>query len=268
MTELAYEDILAVLQRLGLRALEARSYLELKSRGPLTASELGRSIGVHRVWAYRLLETMQSQGVVEVLAQRPRRYLAAPLESFAERRLEERRRRLEADSVLLQLLRTDRGSSQVPRAPRFQIFRRPTPAFTRGVVLVERSRKLVQAGFDRDAWRKWRAVGGARVVIQAAQTGREVRLLFGQDTETEREARAWLGQNGPQLQARVLRAPAFLGVTVDHAEALVLFPLSGETPSGVVGAWSNDPGFVDAQGVLFRSAWETAEPLTPRAGGA
>ncbi len=261
VAELAYEDTLEVLQRLGLRTVEARFYLLLRSRGPLRASELARSAGVHRVWAYRLLEGMQSQGIVEILAQRPRRYLAAPLESFAELRLEERKRRLETDEVLLRLLLADPGGSALPRAPRFQIFRRSTPAFTRGILLVERSRRLIQAGFDREGWKRFRSVRGVRVLIRAAQAGREIKLLLSRDPEIEREVRALEAKDLPRFEVRVARVPVFLGIASDHAEALVLFPHSTETPSGVVGAWSNDPGFVDSQGVLFRSAWEAAEPL-------
>lgn len=259
MVELPYEDSVAVLVRMGLTPVEARLYLRLLQQGPARASELARAVSVHRVWAYRVLEEMQSHGLVEVRAERPRRYVATPLESFAERSLKERELRLETDRALLRLLGTDRGPAPPDRSVRFQIFRRAAPARSRAALLLGRCLRDARVLWPASDWRALQGAGVWEAALNAARRGRSVRVLVGTDAGLRREMWASLGgRRPPGLELRELPHQGSRVVVVDHREALVFLSSGEGVARGVVAAWSNDPGFVDAHGVLFRSAWEAA----------
>jgi DNA-binding MarR family transcriptional regulator len=264
VAELSYEDSVAVLVRLGLTPVQARFYLHLLRQGPTRASELARAVSVHRVWGYRVLEEMQSHGLVEVLAERPRRYVATPLESFAERSLKERALSLETDRALLKLLVADREAAPSGRSVRFQIFRRLGPAQGRAALLLGRCERDAQVLWPAAGWRALRAAGVWEAALGAARAGRAVRMLVGVDPALRKDLRSALGEGlPPGLELRELHQQGSRLVLVDHREALVFLSSGEGSPRGVVAAWSNDPGFVDAHGVLFRSAWEASRPFRP-----
>ncbi|MFZ1022748.1 MAG: helix-turn-helix domain-containing protein, partial [Thermoplasmata archaeon] len=85
-----WRDLLTALNRFGIAEREAKLYLLLLSRGRATARDLTRESNVDRVLTYRTLDAMRARGLVQVTAERPRRYVPLPPRVLFERSLVER----------------------------------------------------------------------------------------------------------------------------------------------------------------------------------
>lgn len=87
---------LGILISLGLHESESRVYLTLLDHSSLTAATLAKMADVPRSHLYKVLQDLQSRGLVEILLQgNARSYRAKPLRSFLEAKAMELRARLQ-----------------------------------------------------------------------------------------------------------------------------------------------------------------------------
>lgn len=252
----SHDQILAALQRLGLPGREALLYLELLERGPVPAPRLAHHVGVHRVHLYRLLDRMQSKGVVELSAERPRRYSAASLSSLGQSWIRNQRRQLAADTALIQWLIVALQPSAVGSYPRFQIYRTRTGWQARLQEMIQRAEREIAASVrlgDRldsePVWKRLRRTGRPRL---------QVRLLL--DRRPGEWARPRAEPKTEAFEARVLSHDALRGIIVDRREALAFLRDPLDPDGRPTAAWSNDPGFVESQRLVFQSLWNSAPP--------
>ena len=70
------EEASRALEALGLTGKEASAYLGLLRNGVSTAQEVSRLLGVQYPAVYRILESLESKGWIEVSQERPNRYRA------------------------------------------------------------------------------------------------------------------------------------------------------------------------------------------------
>ena len=68
------EEIARALEALGLTGKEARAYLTLLRNGTSTAQQVSRLLEVQYPAVYRILQSLQSKGWIEVSQERPNRY--------------------------------------------------------------------------------------------------------------------------------------------------------------------------------------------------
>lgn len=78
------EDIARALETLGLTGKEARAYLGLARNGVSTAQQVSESLGVQYPAVYRVLQSLQSKGWIDVSQERPNRYRARAPRIVAE----------------------------------------------------------------------------------------------------------------------------------------------------------------------------------------
>ncbi|MGH9387972.1 MAG: TrmB family transcriptional regulator, partial [Vicinamibacteria bacterium] len=78
------EDVVRALETLGLTGKEARAYLSLQRNGPLAAQQVSQLLGVQYPAVYRILQSLQSKGWIEVSRERPNRYRARAPRIVAE----------------------------------------------------------------------------------------------------------------------------------------------------------------------------------------
>src|SRR5271169_415672 len=95
-----WSELVASLARFGLPEREAKLYLAALRRGRATARELTRDATVDRVLGYRILDAMRAQGLMEVTAERPRRYAPLTPSALLDRDLRNRRTRLQEAETL------------------------------------------------------------------------------------------------------------------------------------------------------------------------
>ncbi len=84
------EDVTRALGALGLTGKEARAYLVLLRTGVSTAHQVSQLLGVQYPAVYRILQSLQAKGWIEVSQERPNRYRARSPRIVAEEARQER----------------------------------------------------------------------------------------------------------------------------------------------------------------------------------
>src|SRR5206468_6422453 len=78
------EDVARALETLGLTGKESRAYLSLLQNGVATAQHVSQLLEVQYPAVYRILQSLQTKGGVEVSRERPNRYRARAARIVAE----------------------------------------------------------------------------------------------------------------------------------------------------------------------------------------
>jgi len=96
------QDLTQAMKRLGFTANESRAYVALLRKHPATGYEMATASGVPRSAIYNVLRSLERQGLVNVVQEKPARYIPVPpdrlfnlLESRFARNLAEVRARIE-----------------------------------------------------------------------------------------------------------------------------------------------------------------------------
>src|SRR6266545_2956542 len=102
---MAEEDASRALETLGLTGKEARAYLGLVRNGVSTAQQVSVHLGVQYPAVYRILQSLQSKGWIEVSQERPNRYRARAPRIVAEEARQARGNDLESAAEVVGGLR-------------------------------------------------------------------------------------------------------------------------------------------------------------------
>jgi Sugar-specific transcriptional regulator TrmB len=259
--------------RFGLEEREAKLYLAALRRGRATASELTREAGVDRVLGYRLLDRLRERGLMEVTAERPRRYAPVSPTTLVERDLRSRRRRLAEDEGVARLL-VDHLATQISGptsgAPRYQLLVGATQVYDHLQDMVGRARTGIDVMLTFHSLRASIDQGlQARVGPFVAGGGR-VRMILEGDPRlgptlarfrqvTRRHENAEFRERTPQ--------PTRLTI-VDGREALVfLVSEARDHHRDEVAVWTDHPKFVGGQQIFFDRIWAEAAPSRAREAG-
>ncbi len=90
----ALRDINTALTRFRLSKNEVKVYLYLARYGAQKAQKIAESLGVHRTEAYKILRTLENEGVIYRVLERPMKFTAVPFEKVLDTEIEERRQRI------------------------------------------------------------------------------------------------------------------------------------------------------------------------------
>jgi sugar-specific transcriptional regulator TrmB len=104
------EDVARALEVLGLTGKEARAFLCLVRNGVSTAQRVSQLLGVQYPAVYRLLQSLQSKGWIEVSQERPNRYRARAPRIVAEEARQSRNDDLVAAAEVVGDLRERMGA--------------------------------------------------------------------------------------------------------------------------------------------------------------
>src|SRR5690349_4506879 len=72
-----FQKLVAELTLYGLSSSQARLYLFLLGRSPLSAGQISKQLGVHRVDVYRQLRQLGDAGIVELFLDSPKKFAAS-----------------------------------------------------------------------------------------------------------------------------------------------------------------------------------------------
>jgi HTH-type transcriptional regulator, sugar sensing transcriptional regulator len=90
----ALRDINTALIRFKLSKNEVKVYLYLARYGAQKAQKIAESLGVHRTEAYKILRTLENDGVIYRVLERPMKFTAVPFEKVLDTEIEQRRQRI------------------------------------------------------------------------------------------------------------------------------------------------------------------------------
>ena len=90
----ALKQINRTLTRFKLSKNEVKVYVFLARYGSQKVQQIAESIGIHRTEAYKILRSLEAQGLTARILEKPMKFAALPLERVLENLIEERRRRI------------------------------------------------------------------------------------------------------------------------------------------------------------------------------
>lgn len=90
----ALREINTALTRFRLSKNEVKVYLYLARYGAQKAQKIAESLGFHRTEAYKILRTLENEGVIYRVLERPMKFTAVPFEKVLDTEIEERRQRI------------------------------------------------------------------------------------------------------------------------------------------------------------------------------
>lgn len=90
----ALRKVNSTLKRFNLSKNEVRVYLYLARFGAQKALTIAQALDIHRTEVYKILNGLESQGLVSRILERPLRFMAVPLEKVLNNFIEDRRRRV------------------------------------------------------------------------------------------------------------------------------------------------------------------------------
>jgi sugar-specific transcriptional regulator TrmB len=90
----ALKQINRALTRFKLSKNEAKIYLFLARYGPQKVQQIAQTIGIHRTEAYKTLRSLEAQGLITRILEKPMKFAALPLERVLGGFIDERRRRI------------------------------------------------------------------------------------------------------------------------------------------------------------------------------
>jgi sugar-specific transcriptional regulator TrmB len=262
-----WRELLTSMGRFGFAEREAKLYLLLLRRGRATARDLTRDSQMDRVLAYRTLDALRARGVVQVTAERPRRYVPIPPRVLFDRSLFERRKSLEEDVALAQEL-----SKRLPEltqavmegAPRFEVITGAAAIYPYLREMLRRAereaivmitprglRESVEFGLHQELPRLLRAGGTFRLIVE-----RDPRVsgLVG------RFLKARKGRSNAEIRGTD-RQRARLTVIDGREAMLFLVPEPGLRGMDEIAVWTDNRDFVGAQLAYFQAIWRRAQPF-------
>lgn len=257
-----WDELVAAVGRFGLTERESLLYLSLLRRGRATARELARDAQVDRVLGYRMLEAMRARGVVEVTAERPRRFTPAPPESFFERSLRDRRTALEKDvglaRQLSQTLPTLIRENETGGAPRVQLLTGTSTIYDYLREMVARSKSDLAVMVTHRALKESVSAGLHTWLPKFLTAGGRLRLVV----ESDPRLRPLLHRFGevsdryPNAEVRQLSPQPTRMTIVDRSEAMIfIVPESKFGQFEEVAVWTDNVEFVLGQLLSFELAW-------------
>jgi sugar-specific transcriptional regulator TrmB len=263
---------------LGLSEREARVYLEVLRRGSATASETTRAVGLDWVVTYRLLEALRSRGILQVTAQRPRRFVPLPLPELVRRSLDEHRRSLPlcrdeafAKEFLQQLptmLLPDTGG-----LPQLQLLTGESNIYPHLRSAVRRAREEVRILITRRALRQSLRFGLGEELPRLLEAGGSVQVIVEADPRLAPlidRVRA-LTRRHPRIEGRSMFPQRARWTLVDRSEVTIFpVPEAGVSQVEEIAWWTNNNDFVRSQLHYFEIEWERAARVRvpPRPRGA
>jgi sugar-specific transcriptional regulator TrmB len=271
-----WDELIRSLGRFGLGAREASLYLALLRRGRATASELAREVRVDRVVGYRILDTMKGRGIVEVTAERPRRYAPAPPAALFERVLRERRASLEADETSAgELARrlAEFSASITAGGARYQVLTGEARVYDYLREMVGRAKEEIDVMLTHRSLRESLEFGLQNRIGGHLASGGRFRLMLESDPRLHQlEARfKRVLRRFPRAEIRELSPQPSRLTIVDRSEVVVfLVPEARERRTEQIAIWSDSPAFVAGQRHYFDVVWASAAPVvskgSPRTG--
>lgn len=83
------------LREFGLNEKEIDIYYFISQTGPQKATVIAKKLGMHKIQVYRYLQEMEKRGIIQLVFESPRKYVASPIENLLNERLQTLSKNLE-----------------------------------------------------------------------------------------------------------------------------------------------------------------------------
>jgi sugar-specific transcriptional regulator TrmB len=255
------EEILQILQQLGLSKYESMTYLALVLYGPSSANDLSRASGVPRSKIYDVLDGLIGKLLVEVFEERPKKFKAISPETVIKSMICKKEQQLkdlkEKASTLPKQLQPLSKVEDIREGVWEQRGEKATEVLDKLAEMIKRAEKYVF-----DITRDFSFSQALKEAIRAS-IKRKVKigvLCMGINEENYHRARWYYEQKIPIKVFEVKAHPRIL--VVDGKEVSIRLdanPLSRKFRFRSI--WSADPSFVAVMDSYMKNLWKMAKPV-------
>jgi sugar-specific transcriptional regulator TrmB len=246
-------QLLRDLRNFGLTEHEAKAWLALSVKGPLTAGALARVSGISDSKVYNAIHRLAARSLVEIAPTKPTRYKAADPSQAISMMIEEQRKQIDAlQQRFGELLSNIKPAKENPAARLWMACGR-RGFLIKATEVLDRTEKLgcgMTGSFSRTGILD-------RAFSAAIKRGVKIRLLGTSPLTRWSAARArWYHRLGAEIRILPMSLRPVLGLG-DRKEAALRVDNGPDSEF----VWSGHPSMVGILSAYFDSLWERAKPV-------
>lgn len=252
------EERLRKMQNLGLTEYQARIYLTLLDLGEAIASQLPSLSRVPRTRIYSTMNQLHEKGLVEIIPEKPTKYVPVPIETFINKVAE--RKRLEAKELEMNVEDYTREfaiapSVEVKKPGKFEaIYGRRNVRERLAKMYDEAKKEILFIG----TWASPTRLVRARLpwIEEKSKEGLVLKYAFPADSTTMDDVKVL--ENLTDVRTIDMNLPIYF-IVKDSEELLLCHPIPNDEAvlrGDDISIWTNDKGMVAAMKAIAESIWE------------
>jgi sugar-specific transcriptional regulator TrmB len=262
-----FERVFEELGEYGLTPNEAKVFIQLLKLGPITASEIGRSLGISRTEVYNILTSLQNKGIIEASLDRPAKFSAVGFERALDILIDAERRKVMAmeksKEELMEVWKTVQVPSVLEERERLQLLKGMEQIYARFSDMLSEAKEEVNiVAFGADLVRAYNA-GVLYKVKDLSRKNVRVQILTHGISRTS-SIISYLKKHAEIMEAGTpgLSAPYF--VIVDDRQLLLFTKPPGSSRMErreATALWTNSNALVQSLKKLFNGMIQPEEVI-------
>lgn len=251
------------LNQYGFTKEEAETYVFLTAMGPTSAGTVAKRFNYNRMKAYRLLKSLEEEGVIHSIVGRPVRYVVVPIEEIVDTRIDEASKRLSEleesrSKIIEEIGRLETRERREDEEPRFSMYQGRQRVYELLASMCDRAEEEVRLiTTPRDLLRLslW---GFDERFSYLTEAGKSVCLLTTVNEENLRE----IEELSSRIDVRHMAIPTPIRFAlIDHDETLSSVAMDDSmsmTTQNDTGLWTNSQSFVSTMKTFYDALWSMA----------
>lgn len=260
-----FEKLFEELGEYGLTANETKVFIQLLKLGPITASEIGRSLGISRTEVYNILTSLQNKGVIEASLDRPSKFSAVGFEKALEILIEAQRKRVtsmeKSKEELMEVWKTVQVPSVLEEREKLQLLKGMEQIYARFSDMLKEAKEEVNiVAFGADLVRAYNA--GALYKLRDLDRKNVRTQILTHGVSRNSSIISYLKKYAEIMEVKTLGLSAPYFIIVDNRQLLLFTKPPGSSRlerKEATALWTNSGALIQALKKLFNGMIQPEE---------